>query len=168
MYHSGRAGDKAKKGKSSAKSGRVGITASLRSPPSTIDQNAPIVQCRHSSHSLTDDNRRKVESIVSFGGNIITTTMTCIDVLYTDEGLADGNTSGSNGHQQLDELKLLFLESALRQKFESPVFTSQWEGVRTRINTTCRGKRRTVIRRLQKTTNFNWTVLRNSTTSQCM
>ncbi|CAH3156767.1 unnamed protein product, partial [Porites evermanni] len=102
---------------------------------------------------LSNDNRRKVESIVSFGGNIITTTMTCIDVLYTDEGLADGNTSGSNGHQQLDELKLLFLESALRQKFESPVFTSQWEGVRTRINTTCRGKRRTVIRRLQKTTN---------------
>ena len=126
----------------------------IRSPLSTIDQNAPLVQRRYSSQGPTDDQRRKVESIVSFGGNIITTAMACVDVLFTDEELANGNTSGSNGYRQLDELKLRFLESTLRWKFESPDFTSQWESVRTRINTKCRGKRRTVIRRLQKNTNF--------------
>ena len=87
------------------------------------------MQRRYSSHGPTDDNRRKVESIVSFGGNIITTAMTCVDVLFTDEELANGNTSGSNGYQQLDELKLLFLESTFHQKFESLVSTRQWEGV---------------------------------------
>ena len=55
--------------------------------------------------------------------------MACVDVLFTDEELANGNTSGSNGYQQLDELKLLFLESTLHQKFESLVSTRQWEGV---------------------------------------
>ena len=130
------------------------VQPSLRSPLSTIDQNAPFVQCRYSSHGPTDDQWRKVESIVSFGSNIITTAMACVDGLFTDEELANGNTSGSNGYRQLEELKLLFLESTLRRKFESPVFTSQWESVRTRINTKCRGKRRTVIRRLQKNTNF--------------
>ena len=130
------------------------LQPSLRSPLSTIDQTAPFVQRTYSSHGPTDDYRRKVESIVSFGSNIITTSMACIDVLFTDEELANGNTSGSNGYWQLEELKLLFLESTLRRKFESAVFTSQWESVRTRINTKCRGKRRTVIRRLQKNTNF--------------
>ena len=130
------------------------LQPSLRSPLSTIDPNAPFVQRRYSSHGPTDDHRQKVESIVSFGSNIITTAMACVDVLFTDEELANGNTSGSKGYRQLDELKLLFLESTLHRKFESPVFTSQWESVRTRINTKCRGKRRTVIRRLQKNTNF--------------
>ena len=116
------------------------LPPSLRSPLSTIDQNAPLVQRRYSSQGPTDDQRRKVESIVSFGGNIITTAMACVDVLFTDEELANGNTSGSNGYRQLDELKLCFLESTLRWKFESPDFTSQWESVRTRINTKCRGK----------------------------
>ena len=132
----------------------LSLPPSLRSPLSTIDQNAPLVQRRYSSHGPTDDQRRKVESMVSLGGNIITTAMACVDVLFTDEELANGNTSGSNGYRQLDELKLRFLESTLRWKFESPVFTSQWESIRTRINTKCRGKRRTVIRRLQKNTNF--------------
>ena len=126
----------------------------LRSPLSTIDLNVPLVQRRNSSDGPTDDHRRKVESIVSLGNNLITTAMACVDILFTDEELANGNTSGSNGYRQLDELKLRFLESSLRWKFESPIFTSQWESVRTRINTKCRGKRRTVIRRLQKNTNF--------------
>ena len=55
--------------------------------------------------------------------------MAYVDVLFTDKELANGNTSGSNGYQQLDELKDLFLESTLRQKFDSPVFTSQWEKI---------------------------------------
>lgn len=103
------------------------LQPSLRSPLSTIDQNAPFVQRRYSSHGPTDDHQRKIESIVSFGSNIITTAMAYVDVLFTDEELANSNTSGSNGYRQLDELKPLFLESTLRRKFESPVFTSQWE-----------------------------------------
>ena len=100
------------------------LQPSLRSPLSTIDQNAPFVQRRYSSHGPTDDHWRKVESIVSFGSNIITTAMACIDGLFTDEELANGNTSGSNGYRQLDELKLLFLESTLRRKFEKTKITS--------------------------------------------
>ena len=100
------------------------LQPSLRSLLSTIDQNAPFVQRRYSSHGPTDDHRRKVESIVSFGSNIITTAMACVDVLFTDEELANGNTSGSNGYRQLDELKLLFLESTLRRKFEKTKITS--------------------------------------------
>lgn len=87
----------------------LSVPPSLRSPLSTIDQNAPLVQRRCSSHGPTDDQRRKVESMVSLGGNIITTAMACVDVLFTDEELANGNTSGSNGYRQLDELKLRFL-----------------------------------------------------------
>ena len=104
----------------------LSLPPSLRSPLSTINQNVPLVQ---RSHGPTDDQRQKVESLVSLGGNIITTAMACVDVLFTDEELANGNTSGSNGYRQLDELKLRFLESTLRWKFESPVFTSQWESI---------------------------------------
>ena len=117
------------------------LPPSLRSPLVTIDQNAPLVQRRYSSHGPTDDHRRKVESIVSFGGNIITTAMACVDVLFSDEELANGNTSGSNGYRQLDELKLRFLESTLRWKFESPEFSSQWESVRARINHQMQGEK---------------------------
>lgn len=121
----------------------------LRSPLSTVDQN---LQASHRS-GPTDEQRRKVEALVFMGSQIITTAMACADVLFTDEELANGNTSGSNGYRQLDDLKLRFLKTALRQKFESPVFSDQWENVRHRINTKCRGKRRTVLRRLQKQTN---------------
>lgn len=51
--------------------------------------------------------------------------------------LPNGNTSGSNGYQKLDDLKLRFLATALRQKFDSPVFSEQWETVRARIDTKC-------------------------------
>lgn len=37
------------------------LQPSLRSPLSTIDQNAPIVQRRYSSHGPTDDNRRNIK-----------------------------------------------------------------------------------------------------------
>ena len=126
----------------------------LQSPLSPIDPNVQIVHRTNRSYGPTDDHRHNVESIVSFGSNMITTAMACVDVLLTDDELANGNTSGSNGYQQLDEIKLHFLESTLRRTFESPAFASQWENVRAHINTKCRGKQRTVIRRLQKKTNF--------------
>jgi len=120
----------------------------VRSPLSTVDQN---IQATH--RGPTDEQRRKVEAIVFMGAQIITTAMACVEVLFTEAELANGNTSGSRGYQQLDDLKLRFLASTLRQKFDSPVFTDQWENIRERINTKCRGKRRTVLRRLYKQTN---------------
>ena len=80
--------------------------------------------------------------------------MACIDTLFSDEELDNSNTSGSNGYRELDNMKLCFLMSVLRQKYESPMFMKQWEDVKSRMNTRCRGKRRTVQRRLQKQVNF--------------
>ena len=122
----------------------------MRSPLSNVNQNVQVTHCS----GPTDEQRRKVEAMVFMGSQVITTAMACVDALFTDEELANGNTSGSNGYRPLDDLKLRFLASALRQKFDSPVFTDQWETVKARINTKCRGKRRTVLRRPQKQTNF--------------
>ena len=78
----------------------------------------------------------------------------CFDALFSDDKLANSNMSGNNGYRELDNLKLRFLMSVLRQKYESPMFLKQWEDVKSKINTRCRGKRRTVQHRLHKQVNF--------------
>lgn len=125
----------------------------MRSPLSTIDRNSPVF---FTSPSLgpSDQQKQKVEAIVVLGKEMISSAMACVDALFSDEELANSNTSGSNGYKELDNLKLRFLMSVLRQKYESPVFMKQWEDVKSKINTRCRGKRRTVQRRLQKQVNF--------------
>lgn len=57
--------------------------------------------------------------------------------------------NNNNQFQKLDERKIRYLSSVLRQKFNSPSFESQWEAVRTKINAKCRGKRRNMINRLK-------------------
>lgn len=57
--------------------------------------------------------------------------------------------NNNNQFQKLDECKIRYLSSALRQTFNSPSFESQWEAVRTKINAKCRGKRRNMINRLK-------------------
>ena len=91
----------------------------IRSPLSTVDQNLPATH----RFGPTDEQRRKVEAIVFMGTQVVTTAMACVGVLFTDDELANGNTSGSNGYRKLDDLKLRFLATALRQKFDSPVFS---------------------------------------------
>jgi len=86
--------------------------------------------------------------MVFMGTQVVTTAMACVGVLFTDDELANGNTSGSNGYRKLGDLKLRYLATALHQKFDSPVFSEQWETVRARINSKCRGKRRTFCNRL--------------------
>ena len=54
------------------------------------------------------------------------------------------------GFEKLNEEKMRFLSSILRHKFDSPSFMEQWDNVRTKINTKCRGKRRTFVKRLQR------------------
>ena len=95
----------------------------MQSPLSNVNQNVQVTHCS----GPTDEQRRKVEAMVFMGSKAITTAMACVDTLFTDKELANGNTSGSNGYRPLDDLKLRFLASALRQKFDSPVFTDQWE-----------------------------------------
>ena len=83
-----------------------------------------------------------------------TTALACTDALFIEAELANGNTAGSFGYQKLDEHKLSYLSSALRQKFDSPSFEIQWENVKAKINSKCRGKRRTLVKRLKKQANF--------------
>ena len=82
-----------------------------------------------------------------------TTALACTDALFSEAELANGNTAGSFGYQKLDEHKLSSLSSALRQKFDSPSFEIQWENVKAKINSKCRGKRRTLVKRLKKQAN---------------
>ena len=84
-----------------------------------------------------------------------TVALACMDVLiFTDDEMAGCNRSGSKGFEQLDSSKLSFLFSALKNKFDSPMFGEKWNQIVSRINTKCRGKRRTLIHRLKKNTFF--------------
>jgi len=98
----------------------------------------------------TDEQRRRVEAILLMGKEMSTTALACVDVLFTENELANGNTGGTFGYAKLDEHKLSFLCSKLRQKFDSPSFAGQWDNVRTKINSKCRDKRRTVVKRLKQ------------------
>ena len=76
------------------------------------------------------------------------------DVFFTDDEVVRCYTSGTKGFQQLDSGKLGFLVSVLQRKFDSPCFSEQRNQIAARINTKCRGKRRTLIHRLEKTSLF--------------
>ena len=122
-----------------------------RQPLMSVDQNIP-QPFRVTSHGPTDEQRRKVGAIVDLGSDLSTTALACVDVLFTDDEMAKGNVSGSKGFQQLDSSKLRFLISTLQRKFDSPSFSEEWSQITARINTKCRGKRRTLIQRLKKHT----------------
>ena len=125
-------------------------TCPSRAPLTVIHQNS---QLSSTSHGPTDDQRRKVHSIDFMGAEMSTTALACIDALFSEAELANGNTGGSFGYHKLDEHKLSYLSSALRQKFESPSFEIQWGSVKTKINSKCRGKRRILVKRLKKQAN---------------
>ena len=126
----------------------------LRSPLSTIETNA-LVTFNSIDRGPTDDQKRKVEAIVLMSSQMVPSAMAAVNVLFLEEELANGNTSGTNGYKKLDDLKLRFLQSVLRQKHESQTFTEDWEDIKVKINTRCRGKRGTFLRRLQKQIDFN-------------
>ena len=126
----------------------------LRSSLSAIDTNAQVV-FNSIDRGPTDDQRRKVEAIVLMSSQMVPSAMAAVNVLFSEEELANGNTSASNGYKKLDSLNLRFLQSVLRQKHESETFTEDWEDIKVKINTRCRGKRRTFLRRLQKQIDFN-------------
>ena len=115
-----------------------------RAPLRSIDPNAT------SLSGLTETQRQKVEGIVQIGKQMSTCALACVDILFSEEELANGNTGGARGFQQLNCEKLHFLMSVLRRKFDSLNFVEQWDLVKTKINTKCRGKRRTLVQRLKK------------------
>ena len=106
------------------------------------------------SHGPTDAQRTKVTTIVTKGTDMCTAALASVDVLFTDDEMARCNTSGTKGYHRLDSGKLGFLVSVLQRKFDSPFFSGQWNQIVTRSNTKCRGKRRTLIHRLKKTSLF--------------
>ena len=106
------------------------------------------------SHGPTDAQRTKVTTIVTKGTDMCTAVLASVDVLFTDDEMARCNTSGTKGYHRLDSGKLGFLVSVLQRKFDSPFFSGQWNQIVARIDTKCRGKRRTLIHRLNKTSLF--------------
>lgn len=119
-----------------------------RTPLATVHPN--VQPPRFIRYGPTDEQRRKVECIVDLGKDLTTTALACVDALFTEEEMARGNTSGSKGFEQLDSTKMSYLISVLKKKFDSPSFSEQWSQSLVRINTKCRGKRRTLIQRLKK------------------
>ena len=97
-------------------------------------------------HGPTDTQRTKVTIIVTKGTDMSTAALASVDVLC--------NTSGAKDFHRLDSGKLGFLVSVLQRKFDWPFFSEQWNQIAARINTKCRGKRRTLIHRLKKTSLF--------------
>ena len=85
---------------------------------------------------------------------MVPSAMAAVYVLFSEEELANANTSRANRYKKLDGLKLRFLQSVLWQKHESETFTEDWEDIKVKINTRCKGKRRTFLRRLQKQKGF--------------
>ena len=80
----------------------------LRSPLATITNN---YQVSNSSAGLgpTDEQKRKVEAIVIMGSQMVQSAMASVNVLFSDEELANSNTVGCSGYLPLDTLKLNFL-----------------------------------------------------------
>ena len=81
-----------------------------RPPLTTIQQNIPPVNYR--SYGPTDEQRRKVEAITFMGSQMSTTALACVDVLFSEAELVNGNTGGTFGYNKLDEHKLGFLVCA--------------------------------------------------------
>ncbi|KAK2562604.1 hypothetical protein P5673_014290 [Acropora cervicornis] len=101
------------------------LLAPTRQPLLSIDQNVPL-QSSTRSHGPTNEQRRNVAVIVDMGKDMSTVALACMDVLFTDDEMARCNTSGSKGFEQLDSSKLSFLFSALKNKFDSPMFGEKW------------------------------------------
>ena len=84
------------------------VSMPLSSPLSTIDTNA-LVTFNSIDRGPTDDQKRKVEAIVLMSSQMVPSAMAAVNVLFSEEELANGNTSGTNGYKKLDDLKLRFL-----------------------------------------------------------
>ena len=106
------------------------LTYSSRPPLAAIQQNR---QINNPLQGPTNEQRWRVEAILLTGKEMSTIALACVDVLFTENEMASGNTGGTFGYAKLNEYKLNFLRSRVRQKFDSPSFAGQWDNVRTKI-----------------------------------
>ena len=90
----------------------------------------------------------------SEGNWYVSYALASVDVLFTGGEMARCNGSGNKGFHWFDSGKLGFLVSVLQRKFDSPFLVSSGIRLPPRINTKCRGKRRTLIHILKKTNLF--------------
>ena len=81
------------------------------------------------SHGPTDEQQNKVAAIVDLSPDMSNAALACVDALFISDKMARDNMSGSKGYQQLDTHKLGYLISALKRKFDSPIFTDQWNQI---------------------------------------
>lgn len=119
----------------------------FRCPLANVQQNNQIV-C--SGYGPSDEQRKKVEAAVLMGTQMPTVALACVEILFSESELANSNTAGSFSYQKLDDKKIRFLMSVLHQNFDSHSFYEYWENVCMKINSKCRGKRRTVVKRLKQ------------------
>ena len=77
-------------------------------------------QQRLPSYPAAVQQRIKIEGIVRLGKRMTTCALACIDVLFSEEELENGNTGGVRGFQQLNCNKMHLLMTVLRRKFETP------------------------------------------------
>ena len=77
------------------------------------------------------------------------------DVLPTDiMQLSGHNVQSITCYSTVSQKQQLNMFHTLTGKFDSPFFSGQWNQMAARINTKFRGKRKTLIHRLQKTSLF--------------
>ena len=77
------------------------------------------------------------------------------DVLPTDiMQLSGHNVQSITSYSTVSQKQQLNMSHTLTGKFDSPFFSEQWNQMAARINTKFRGKRKTLIHRLQKTSLF--------------
>ena len=69
-----------------------------RVPLASIPQNQ---QLQNPQPGATEDQQKKVEAIVALGSQMSTTAMACVDVLFSERELANGNTAGTFGFEKL-------------------------------------------------------------------
>lgn len=79
------------------------VTYSSRPPLVAIQQNR---QINTPLHGPTDEQCRQVEAFLFMGKEMSTSALACVDVLFTESELANGNTGGTFGYVKLDEHKL--------------------------------------------------------------
>ena len=71
------------------------VTYSSRPPLAAIQQNR---QINTPLHVPTDEQRRQVEAILFMAKEMSTTALACVDVLFTENELANGNMGGTFGY----------------------------------------------------------------------
>ena len=96
-----------------------------------------------------EEQHHKV-GVVRLGKEMTTCAQACVDIVFSEEELANGNTGGVRGFPQLDFNNMHLIMSTLQHRFDSPVYKEQWEQVNSKINTKCRGTRRTLVQKLKK------------------